>query len=570
MIRNLLRGVGPSIACATVTLVAACSREARTGTGDTTSSSAPDASWFEEVAAGSGLDFTHMRSLQQRYWFPEIMGAGLCWFDYDGDGRVDLFVVQSGDLEPGDRPVPSSKLFRNLGSGRFADVTAKAGLLAPGYGMGCTVGDYDGDGDVDLYVTRVGANVLYRNEGDGTFSDVTAAAGVGDTGWGSSCGFFDCDGDHDLDLWVVNYVRWKKELEIPCKSPYGERDYCSPNNYNAPSQCILYVNDGQGRFHDGGSGAGLSAAFGNGLGLAFGDFDSDGRCDVYVSNDGMPNQLWMNHGNGKFVDEALVRGCAVNVNGAVEASMGTVAGDFDQDGDLDLFITNLRGETNTYYMNDGHGRLRDISARTGLAAASLQMTGFGEALEDFDHDGVLDLLVANGRVSHTKPVLSDTDIYAEPVQLFRGVDGRKFEEIPRGGLSSELLANSRGLAVADYDDDGDLDVAINDNHGRLKLLRNVSTKRGHWTVLSVRDRVGAPALGARLEIDVGGRTFRRDVVVCSSYCSASDSRVHCGLGAASELKNVEVRWPDGTQENFGPFPADRIHELRQARGRAAR
>ncbi|MBL8858743.1 MAG: CRTAC1 family protein [Planctomycetes bacterium] len=516
------------------------------------------------------MDFTHMRGLRQRYWFPELMGSGLCWFDYDGDGRVDLFVVQSGDLEPGDQTVPRSKLFRNLGDGRFADVTESAGLSTPGFGMGCTVADCDGDGDVDLYVTNVGANILYRNNGDGTFTDVTADAGVGDMGWGTSAGFFDCEGDGDLDLWVVNYVRWRKDLEIACKSPYGERDYCSPNNYNAPSQCVLYINDGQGRFRDESSASGLAAAFGNGLGLALCDFDGDGRIDVYVSNDGMANQLWMNRGDSKFVDEALMRGCAVNANGAAEASMGTVAGDFDQDGDVDLFITNLRGETNTLYSNDGQGRMRDHSARSGLAAASLQFTGFGDALADFDHDGILDLFVANGRVSHAKPVFSESDIYAEPKQLFRGVGDLRFEEVAHGGLARALLGNSRGLAVADYDDDGDLDIAVNENNGRLRLLRNVSAKRGHWTKLSVLDIAGAPALGARLAIDVGGRIIHRDVAVCSSYCSAGDARVHCGLGAVSVLEHIKVRWTDGSREHFGPLPADRIHELRRGRGRSTR
>lgn len=557
------------VTCTLAWLSASCGGE--TPADDTRERADPNPNevWFEEVAEASGLDFTHIRARTQRFWFPEIMGAGLCWFDYDGDGRVDLFVVQSGDLEPGSEPPSTSRLFRNLGAGRFADVTESARLFVPGYGMGCTTGDYDGDGDVDLYVTRVGANALFQNNGDGTFRDVTAVAGVGDTGWGTSAGFFDCDDDDDLDLWVVNYVRWRKELEIACKSPYGEQDYCSPNNYDAPSPCVLYRNDGHGRFHDASAAAGLSATFGNGLGAVFRDFDGDGRTDVYVSNDGMPNQLWINRGNGTFVDEALVRGCAVNANGASQASMGTVAGDFDDDGDVDIFVTNLRGEANMLYENNGRGRMRDVSARTGLTMASMQFTGFGDALVDFDHDGWCDLIVANGRVTDVRPAFSESDIYAEPKQLFRGKGGLRFEEVPRGGLARELLGNSRGLAVADYDDDGDLDVAVNENHGSLRLLRNVSAKRGHWVVLSVRNKAGSPALGARLAIDTGERVLRRTVAVCSSYCSADDPRVHCGLGPVRELKSVDVLWPEGSREVFGPLPADAIHALTQGTGRPA-
>ena len=549
-------------------VLAACGKPApEPGSAAPAAAAAP---WFEEVAGASGLAFRHQRCLTQRFWFPEIMGAGLCWLDYDGDGHSDLFVVQSGDLEPEGKPVEGCKLFRNLGNGRFEDVTAGAGVAGHGYGMGCTAGDYDGDGLVDLYVSCYGPNILYHNEGGGKFRDVTVTAGVGDAGWGTSCGFADLDGDGDLDLFVVNYVRWRKETEVPCKSPYGERDYCAPNNYNAPSQCVLYVNDGNGRFHDGSAAAGLGAAFGNGLGLALADFDGDGRTDVYVSNDGMPNQLWINKGKGKFADEALLRGCAVNRNGASQASMGTVVADFDQDGDSDVFITNLRGESTTLYDNDGKGNLRDVSARTGMATASQPYTGFGDGAFDFDLDGVLDLFVVNGRVGFWKPYYSETDLYAEPKQLFRGVDGKRFEEVPHGGTASDLLGTSRGAAFADYDEDGDVDVAVVENNGPLRLLRNIAPRAGHWAQFDVRDRAGAPALQARVTLQSGARTLARDVRVCSSYASADEPVVHFGLGSIAALESVRVRWPDGTSESFGALAADERHVLRQGAGQPVR
>ncbi len=542
------------------------------GGGETPGSGKPAPSdvWFEEVAQQSGLEFQHMRHLTQRYWFPEIVGAGLCWIDYDRDGNPDLYVVQSGDLEPGDQPVPGCKLFHNLGNGHFEDVTARAGVAGHGYGMGCTAGDYDGDGFVDLYVTCCGTNILYHNNGDGTFSDVTEAAGVGHVGWSSSCGFVDIDGDGDLDLFVVNYVRWKKETEVVCKSAFGERDYCAPNNYNAPAQSVLYVNDGNGHFHDASAQAGLSTAFGNGMGLAFADFDGDGRIDIYVSNDGNPNQLWINRGGGKFVDEALRRGAAVNRNGASQASMGTVVADFDGDGDPDLFITNLRGESTTLYDNDGKGNLRDVSTRTGMAVASQPFTGFGDGAFDFDLDGVLDLFIANGRVGYWKPLYSQSDVYAEPKQLFRGLDGKRFEEVPHGGLAADLIGTSRGAAFADYDNDGDIDVAVNESNGPLRLLRNVVPRHGHWIELDVRNRAGAPALQARVTLPVGTRTLLRDVHVCSSFAAADDPRVHIGLGSVATLGLASVRWPDGTRESFGPLAVDRIHLLRQGAGQPAR
>jgi len=555
-------------------LAIACSQERSPAPAAPSSAAAPAVSagtpWFEDVAAASGLDFRHVRALEQRFLFPEIMGAGLAWLDYDGDGWMDLYAVQSGDLQAGDREMPGNLLFRNLGNGRFADVTAKAGVGDRGYGMGCTVGDYDGDGHVDLYVTNVGPSVLYKNRGDGTFQDVTASAGVAGGGWSTSAGFFDYDADDDLDLWVVDYLRWSPEREIDCKSNYGERDYCSPNNYSAPAQCRLYRNEGDGTFRDASQAAGIGAAFGNGLGLALADFDRDGRLDAYVANDGMPNQLWINQGDGRFVDKSLLSGAAVNRNGAAEACMGVALGDVDGNGFLDVFLTNLRGETNRLYLNQG-GVMVDRTPQSGLTLASLQFTGFGDGLFDFDHDGRLDLYVCNGRVGQWKPAFSTTDVYAEPAQLFRGLERARFEEVmPQGGTASAWVGNARGAAFADYDNDGDVDVAVSTNHGPLRLLRNIAPPRGRWMLVRALDARGVDTPGAHLMLQAGGQSWHRDVVVCSSYCSANDPRMHFGLPAGTPAADLRVTWPGGEHEFFGPLEPDRAHVVRRGAGRATR
>jgi len=524
--------------------------------------------WFEDVARAQGVVFDHLRGLEQRFWFPETIASGVGWIDYDGDGRLDLFAVQAGDLDPRGRPLPGDRLYRNLGDGRFEDVTERAGIVESAYGMGCAVGDYDGDGDSDLYVTNVGPDALWRNEGDGTFREVAAEAGVAHPGWGTSAGFFDHDLDGDLDLFVVHYVRWSADTEIDCKSSYGERDYCAPKNYNRPSSAVLYRNEGGGRFRDVSEEAGLLTVFGNGLGLALCDFDGDGWLDAYVSNDGNPNQLWINQKDGRFVDKAVLAGAAVNRNGAPEASMGTVAADVDQDGWQDLFITNLRNETNILYLNQ-RGQFTDVTPRTGLALPSLQFTGFGDGLFDFDLDGLLDLYVANGRVGYWEPVFSKDDPYAEPDQLFRGKGGLAFEEVfPRGGTREDFCGNSRGVAFADYDEDGDVDLAVLENHGPLRLLRNIAPRQGHHVSFALVDERGQAVPGAACTLELGAVRRHGLVAPCSSFCSSNDPRVHFGLGPATRVERIVVRWPGGAQESYGPCDADRVHVLRRGSGQA--
>ena len=519
--------------------------------------------WFQEVGAASGIDFVHDPGASPEYLFPEIMGSGVCLIDYDRDGALDLYFVQSGALLGDREAAPVNRLYRNLGGFRFTDVTERAGVGDPGLGMGCAVGDVDGDGWQDLYVTNVGPNVLYHNRGDGSFVGAGASLGVDHAGWGTSTLFFDFDLDGDLDLLVVNYVEWWPERELECYVGLL-RDYCSPSNYNAPAMDLIYRNQG-GRFEEVGQELGLGEAFGNGLGVAAADLLGGGRPEIFVANDDMANQLWVFRG-GSLSDEALVLGAAFNRGGKAEAGMGVALADPDRDGDADLFLSHVSAETNTFYRNDGM-IFDDATARLGLAAPSLGRTGFGAGFADFDHDGRLDLYVANGRVSRSSDRPREDDRYAEPNFLFRGLEGGRFEEVrPVGGTAEPLIATSRGAAFGDLDGDGAVDVVVSNRGERPHLLRNLHAGSGDWVMFRVWDG-NRDALGARVRVDASGGSWWGWVGAASSYCSANDPRVHFGLGAAERVDRVVVTWPGGVEESFGAFPTGALHELRRGAGR---
>ncbi len=544
------------------------STEPRAGAAAGNASVTAAAPWFEDVAPAAGLVFTHRSGhAGTTFRLPEIMGGGAALFDMDGDGDLDVLLVQSGAIGEVDSG-PRHRLFRNDGRGRFADATAGSGVGVPGFGMGVATGDYDGDGDVDLYLTNLGGNVLLGNDGTGRFTDVTAAAGVAGSGWSTSATFFDAEGDGDLDLFVTRYLDWRPGRERQCFSLAGTVDYCSPKNYDAPTSDLFFRNDGRGRFSDQSAAAGLGAARGNGLGVIADDVNGDGRPDVFVANDGTPNHLWINAGGGRFVESALRLGVAIDQDGAPKAGMGVHAADPDDDGDNDLLVMNLDAESDSYFRNDG-AFFVDATNLVGLRVASRRYTRFGMAMADFDNDGRLDLYEANGRVGLQGETFA-ADPYAEPNLLFRGLAGPRFEELlPRGGTVAPLIATSRAAAFGDVDDDGGVDILVANRDGAPYLLRNVAPSRGHWALLSVRTRQGRDALGAVLTITAGGRTWRRDVRTGYSYLAASDPRVHIGLGAAAVIDGVEVRWPDGRSERFGPLPADRVHAVVEGAGQPA-
>ena len=546
---------------------------------ESTSPDQESAANFREVSAEAGLDFVHRSGAAGEFYLPEIMGSGGALFDYDNDGDLDAYLVQSGSL--GSSEAAENRLYRNVlspaGAGnapRFEDVTDEAGVGDRGYGMGVATGDYNNDGFSDLFVTNFGGNALYRNEGDGTFTEVGRIAGVDDTRWGTSAAFFDFDRDGHLDLFVVNYVDFRVSDNRICR-PTGVRDYCHPSNFE-PQVDVLYRNRGDGTFADVTRAAGIDRAYGSGLGVAVLDFDDDGWLDVYVANDGNENQLWWNRGNGTFEDAALFGGVALNGDGAAEAGMGIAVDDFDRDGDSDIFVTHLRDETNTLYENQGDGLFEDTTFPRGLGYPSLSATAFGVQWLDFDNDGLLDLFVANGAVALGRPERSERSPYAESNQLFRS-DGVRFELVPIGSNPEEdLVEVSRGAAFGDVDNDGDVDVLVSNNQGPARLLLNQVGARRHWISLRLKpdqsgSRDGSPggsaALGARVTlVRRSGERLAKRVRTDGSYGSASDPRVHFGLDADAVVSGVEVLWPGGETEFFSDVLVDRENELVEGAG----
>ena len=531
----------------------------------TSGESAGGTAWFEEEAAARGIAFVHRSGHESRHLLPEIMGGGGALLDMDGDGDLDLLLVQSGSLAARDRPA-GHRLYRNDGRGRFEDVSASHGVAAiAGYGMGAAAADYDADGDVDLYITGLGANTLLQNDGAGRFTDVTAPARVAGSGWSTSAAFADLDTDGDLDLFVTRYLAWTPAIERECYSLTGVVDYCSPKNYDAPTSSLLFRNDGNGTFTDVSKAAGLTAAVGNGLGVLVEDVDADGRPDVFVANDGTPNHLWLNRGSGRLAESAVTWGVAIDQDGAPKAGMGVHAADVDDDGDNDLIVMNLDGESDSFFRHDGRFFV-DATSQAGLRVASRRFTRFGVAFMDFDNDGRLDLFEANGRVGLQAETF-DADPYAEPSLLLAGTGGGRFEEVrPRGGTRAPLVATSRAAIVGDLDTDGGVDVIVVNRDRAPHLLRNVVPSRGHWLMARAIDGRGRDAVGASLTVTAGALALRRDVRTAYSYLAAHDPRVHVGLGASRHIDAIVVRWPDGTRERFGPFEADRLVELRQGRG----
>ncbi|MFK8029493.1 MAG: CRTAC1 family protein [Gammaproteobacteria bacterium] len=525
---------------------------------------------FEELAGPSGLVFEHVTGATGEYYLNEMIGAGAALFDADNDGDLDVYLVQSGSQKPDNKH--SDRFFRNqlipTGELKFIDVTAEAGIESHGYSMGVAVADFDNDGDSDLYITQYGKNRLLRND-SGIFTDVTERSGTGDSGWGTSASFLDYDNDGLLDLFVANYVNFSVERNKKCFAAHGARDYCAPGVYIS-SPDSLYRNLGNGTFSDVSVSSGIRAAFGPGLGVIGADFNQDGYTDIYVANDQMANQLWLNAGDGTFKDSAMMSGSALNVDGQPEASMGVTAGDFDSDGDEDLFMTHLNGQSNTLYRNDGKGNFIDSTARFGLASLSLPYTGFGSAWFDLENDGRLDLYIANGAIDSE----SGTGVehpYAQRNQLFVQKPDGKFTEIV-DDPSLQLMGVSRGAAFGDIDNDGDTDILVTNNDGPAHLLINKAATTNNWISVRLRGKTAnRDGLGALVVVRRDGAPdLWRRAHTDGSYLNANDPRVHFGLATSSRINTITVYWPGGDTEQWSNVETNQFITLVQGSGQASR
>ncbi len=511
---------------------------------------------LREVAEEWGLAFRHRHGGSGKRYIVETMGNGLVLFDFDGDGDVDVFFVDGGTLPGYEGEEPRSRLYRNEGGGNFEDFTEACRIEVRSYGQGATVGDIEGDGDLDLYVTALGANELWINQGDGTFADGTARAGVGDPLWGSSAAFADVDRDGDLDLYVANYVGFSVETHRPCIT-LGREVYCHPGAYGGVAD-RFFRNRGDGTFEEALSAAGLQTDSDRaGLGVVFGDLDDDGWPDLYVANDAEPNHLFRNRGDGTFQETALLAGTAYSDRGRPEAGMGVDLGDADGDGRLDIMVTNFELETNALYRNLGLGLFVDSRYALNVAESSLLNLAFGVAFADLDHDRDLDLAIANGHILDNAEQLHESSRYAQVNQVLENRGQGKFEELTTAGF--ELVRVSRGLATGDLDGDGDLDLAISNSDGVAEVYENLSgSGQGHWLQVDLGGRTqNRFGVGARLEVRTAATSQIREGKTGSSYMSQNASTLHFGLGAEPTSPQLRVDWPSGARQRFVDLPADK-------------
>jgi hypothetical protein len=530
---------------------------------------------FEDATDRARLDYRNVFGAPEKPYIIESTGNGAAWIDYDGDGDIDLFVVNGSTLErqaKGERG-PGNRLYRNGGGGAFEDATKGSGLEGGYWGSGVATGDYDNDGLVDLYVTTIlEGNHLYRNNGNGTFTDVTARAGVGGGSHASvSAAFFDYDRDGRLDLFVANYVRFDRPY-LDRVSPYcawkGLRVFCGPTGVAGDAN-VLYHNNGDGTFTDATRAAGLVNPELKSLGVVAADLDDDGWPDLYVASDSTIQGVYRNRANGTFEDVSLPSGAGYSQEGRAQSGMGVDTGDYDGDGRLDLFVTTFQDDYKTLYHNDGRFRFSDVTQAARLGQVSFNRLSWGTGFEDFDNDGWLDLFVASG---HVYPQVDGArlpqETYAQQNQVLRNLGDRTFADVTAGaGPGLQVVRSSRGAAFGDFDDDGRMDAVVVNMDDRVTLLHNVTPNANHWLTVRVTGvRSNRDGIGARVRVRAGGRDQMREVRTSGSYASASDPRVHFGLGAAERIDGLEVTWPSGAKQTFTDVPVDRLVTVSEEKG----
>ena len=525
---------------------------------------------FVDVAGQLGIQFQHQASPTTQKYLIETMGSGVALFDCDGDGRLDIFFVNGariddpmpkGALPVKDGPKYWNRLFHQNPDGTFADITEKSGLVGEGYGMGVTVGDYDNDGQEDLYVTGFPHNHLYHNKGNCTFEDVTESAGVGASGWSASAAFVDIDNDGLLDLIVTRYLEWSFDNNPYCgEHQPGHRGYCSPDIFHGISP-ILYHNDGKGHFSDISQKSGLDKLEGKGLGVALADYGHDGLIDIAIANDAVRQFLLHNQENGKLKDIAVEAGTAVNEDGRVFSGMGIDFADYDNDGNPDIIITNLSDQKYALYHNSGNGTFTYETGPSGLGLITRPYAGWGVKFLDYDNDGWKDLFIAQGHVMDTIQLTFPHLRYLQPLLLLRNEKGKKFTDISAqsGDIFQQNLA-ARGLATGDLNNDGAIDVVVTTNNGPALILQNKTKNQNHWLTLNlIGHKSNRDAIGAEVKlISADGLPQYATVSTSGSYLSASDRRVHFGLGSAASAKSIDIHWPSGIRQRLEGISADRI------------
>jgi len=525
---------------------------------------------LKDMTKQTGITFVHTDGSTGRRYVMEQMASGLAVFDYDGDGDQDIYFLNGALLEDGKvKGPPRNALYRNDGNFRFTDVTDRAGVRGSGYALGVCVGDYDNDGDLDIYVNNFGPNILYRNNGDGTFTDVTKEAGVGDDPGhiGAGANFLDMDGDGDLDLFVAHYVEWLPKLHI-VHAHGGHPIYSGPRDY-PPAPNRLYRNNGNGTFTDVTAESGIGAHKGKGMGTVCADYDNDGDTDIYVANDEWPNFLFQNDGKGKFKEVGLLTGVAYDLNGEAQSSMGASAADYDHDGWLDFYATSYQNELATLYRNLGNGFFEDVTRLTGAGSGTLPHVTWGNGFVDFDNDGHKDIFVACGHVDDNVHVYDDTTSYKVLNIVLRNLGNGKFANVTdQCGDGLAVKECSRGVAFEDLDGDGYMDVVILNSRTAPTILRNESPPGNHWLQVRLRGtKSNRDGIGARVKVVAGDLTQIEEVHSGQGYQSHFGLRPHFGLGKRTRIDRIEVRWIGGGADVFENTRVDQILTLTEGAGR---